>query len=551
VRIARLGERRLSDRTSRSCRARFPSPEFHVPFTGVRPITVAAGQSPDQRSRTKARWSGGNEQNQIVPYHDRAAIDGALDGKARNLLAQGIHSTRSIRSGSARVILEDGAARQHDAHNGLLIRRLDACSSSAISSRRGNIVQRIRDWMAAHQEWVRGTNRSYVFFRSPANNEGEPVGAPKRFIDAGPLVAVDRLHEYSTPFFIERADEAQSRSPFRRLMVAQDTGSAIIGPARADLYWGAGDEPAIAGRIRHRSVRDARSAHARSGRRRKEMPLPIRKPQIPEAEVKRTSGGRLKPDVAKRRTKRSPASLGKPAARAGGSGRGTAVGAYSTGDADEGRAVGFTQSDAAAGKAIPSAAAAGPAENTHQRRLPFHPLRPPKAPQRRPMGRRQKRRLARGGSIHASSISTPRPKPGPMPSCCDSCARRRAGARFIPRHHWQGSRDDLASAACWRQVPLWPSNRVPLHAAGFEHFRHGERCACPAAPATQQASRTRRCDMKRLIAVIAIAATFTPAVPAPMDTPRPITIVVPFPAGGPTDALARVLRRMRGALGQP
>jgi membrane-bound lytic murein transglycosylase A len=39
---------------------------------------------------------------------------------------------------------------------------------------------------------------------------------------------------------------------FDRLMIAQDTGSAIVGPARADIYWGAGDKAAdVAGRLRH------------------------------------------------------------------------------------------------------------------------------------------------------------------------------------------------------------------------------------------------------------------------------------------------------------
>jgi peptidoglycan lytic transglycosylase A len=39
---------------------------------------------------------------------------------------------------------------------------------------------------------------------------------------------------------------------FDRLMIAQDTGSAIVGPARADIYWGAGDPAAdLAGRLRH------------------------------------------------------------------------------------------------------------------------------------------------------------------------------------------------------------------------------------------------------------------------------------------------------------
>jgi hypothetical protein len=75
-------------------------------------------------------------------------------------------------------------------------------------------------------------------------------------------------------------------------MIAQDTGSAIVGPARADLYWGAGDEAArIAGRIRHpgRFVmllpRELDMIEAG-----KHMPLPVPKPNIPEVEVKQGPG---------------------------------------------------------------------------------------------------------------------------------------------------------------------------------------------------------------------------------------------------------------------
>jgi 3D domain len=57
------------------------------------------------------------------------------------------------------------------------------------------------------------------------------------------------------PFLIEAQLPIEGRkpaSPFRRLMIAQDTGTAIVGPARADLYWGGGEEASrIAGRIRH------------------------------------------------------------------------------------------------------------------------------------------------------------------------------------------------------------------------------------------------------------------------------------------------------------
>src|SRR5437764_10260809 len=62
-----------------------------------------------------------------------------------------------------------------------------------------------------------------------------------------------------------------------------------------------------------------------------------------------------------------------------------------------------------------------------------------------------------------------------------------------------------------------------------------------------------RCDMRRLL-ILAIGAMFAGIASAQAQTfpSRPISIVVPFPAGGPTDALARVLsERMKVYLGQP
>src|SRR5262249_29301061 len=101
------------------------------------------------------------------------------------------------------------------------------------------------------------------------------------------------LHVYGTPFFIRaalpQANDKRTGS-FDRLMIAQDTGSAIVGPARADIYWGAGDE---AGRIA-RGIRNAGSfamlvpreidpvvAGAR-------MPLPPEKPPPEVAAGKKT-----------------------------------------------------------------------------------------------------------------------------------------------------------------------------------------------------------------------------------------------------------------------
>jgi membrane-bound lytic murein transglycosylase A len=171
--------------------------------------------------------------------------------------------------------------------------------------------------MAGHPdeaEKLRATNRSYIFFRiTGLTNESEPVGAQGVPLTPGRSIAVDRLHEYGTPFFIEAnlpIESVKSASPFRRLMIAQDTGSAIIGPARADLYWGAGDDAGrIAGRIRHPArfvmLLPRELDMIAAG---KDMPLPAPKPKILEIEVKKQNDkdnvGSVKSDADSRaRTK--------------------------------------------------------------------------------------------------------------------------------------------------------------------------------------------------------------------------------------------------------
>jgi len=96
-----------------------------------------------------------------------------------------------------------------------------------------------------------------VFFREVhLSDKDEAVGAQGVPLTPGRSIAVDKaLHVYGTPFFIggELPIESElSKTPFHRLMIAQDTGSAIVGPARADLYFGAGaDAGRVSGRLRH------------------------------------------------------------------------------------------------------------------------------------------------------------------------------------------------------------------------------------------------------------------------------------------------------------
>src|SRR5262249_46941124 len=79
----------------------------------------------------------------------------------------------------------------------------------------------------------------------------EPIGAQGVSLTPGRSIAVDRhLHLYGTLFWIEAELPIASEVPetkFRRLMVAQDTGSAIVGPSRAHIYFGAGGEAGLRG----------------------------------------------------------------------------------------------------------------------------------------------------------------------------------------------------------------------------------------------------------------------------------------------------------------
>ena len=202
----------------------------------------------------------------LVPYYDRGEIeDGAIAG--RGLEVVWLKSQTDLLfiqiQGSARIKLDDGSIVRinYDAHNGypytpvgrVLIER-NIVPKDQMS------MQKIREYMEQSPDAakeLRRQNRSYVFFREvKLAADDEAVGAQGVPLTAGRSIAVDKsLHVYGTPFFIEGSlpiESDTSNTPFRRLMIAQDTGSAIIGPARADIYFGAGaDAGRVAGRLKN------------------------------------------------------------------------------------------------------------------------------------------------------------------------------------------------------------------------------------------------------------------------------------------------------------
>ncbi|WP_235871880.1 murein transglycosylase A [Pelagimonas phthalicica] len=114
-------------------------------------------------------------------------------------------------------------------------------------------AQVIKNWVRRNPEAGRELlfhNNSYVFFREVSEVPAEkgPLGAMNRSITTMRSIAVDPLYTpLGAPVWIEKG----GRYPLNRLMIAQDTGSAIKGAQRADIFIGTGDEAGqIAGRIK-------------------------------------------------------------------------------------------------------------------------------------------------------------------------------------------------------------------------------------------------------------------------------------------------------------
>ncbi len=277
--------------------SRVPTGEFTAPLYRRPPNLVVSGWRkfgkdffPSKGVKVGRRVG----RRKIVPYYTRGEIeDGALDGWHLEIcyLRSQLDVLFAQIQGSARIRLEDGTILRvnYDSHNGWPYTPVGRVLAERKTLSKDQVtMQGIRAWMEANPDPakdVRRQNKSYVFFRiTDLATADEAVGGEGVPLVPGRSIAVDRsLHAYGTPFFITADlpianDKAETH--FRRLVFAQDTGSAIVGPARADIFFGAGAEAArIAGRIRHpgqfvmlvpRELDPVEAGHA--------MPLPPERP---------------------------------------------------------------------------------------------------------------------------------------------------------------------------------------------------------------------------------------------------------------------------------
>jgi membrane-bound lytic murein transglycosylase A len=313
--------------------SRFPTGKFTVPIYRRPDDLVSLSPHREGEGFPNRGEVGRRVGDKVVtPYFDRAEIEnGALDGRHLEIcwIHDHIDSLFIQIQGSARIRLEDGVLLRinYDSHNGWPFTPVGrTLIERNIVPKEEMSMARIRKWMLANPEEapeVRQTNRSFVFFRiTGLGDEGEPAGGQGVRLTPGRSIAVDKsLHAYGTPFFIMAdlpiaGDRPATR--FRRLMIAQDTGSAIVGPARADLFFGAGEDAGrIAGRIKQMGrfamliPREIDPATAVS-----QMPLPTARPKILEGPVplpRPRPQFEREPSVSASVVGRSEQSAGKPA----------------------------------------------------------------------------------------------------------------------------------------------------------------------------------------------------------------------------------------------
>lgn len=241
--------------------------EFQVPLLDRPDDLVTVPQGETLPGLPPGLQAARRTANGYEPYLDRAAIEsGALGTLAKPVvyLREAGEAFIIHVQGSARIRLPDGSGMRvaYAGRNGhpytSIGRLLVEMGEMTVEE---SSLERLMGWLRAHPGPARELmhkNRSYIFFREATelSSKDGPIGGAGVPLAAGRSLAVDRtLWSYGLPFWLdgELPLPGGGTEPLQRLMIAQDTGSAIVGPARGDFYFGSGAEAGTrAGLLRHR-----------------------------------------------------------------------------------------------------------------------------------------------------------------------------------------------------------------------------------------------------------------------------------------------------------
>ncbi len=241
--------------------------KFRFPLLKRPDDLVAIDDETRPQEMDPAYFFAKNENGKITYYPDRRQIEtGILDDRKLELfwLENRIDIFFIHIQGSARLIMPDGAVKRVS-YAGKTGHPFTPIGKILID--RGELdlqnvtMQTIRAWLEQHPDQadqLMWQNRSFIFFQEIDHPDPDlgPVAAAGVPLTPGRSLAIDhRLHTFGTPIWVATRMPIPGQShPFARLMIAQDTGSAIVGPARGDLFIGTGLEAGqIAGGVRNQA----------------------------------------------------------------------------------------------------------------------------------------------------------------------------------------------------------------------------------------------------------------------------------------------------------
>ena len=242
--------------------SRTRSERFRVPVYGPPDDLIGVELESVHPELKGQRLRGRVQGNKLVPYWTRAEIEA---GRVRPPVLAWVEDAVELFflqvQGSGQIALEEGDKRgerlrlAYADQNGHPYRSLGrALIQRGELTLEQSSMQGIKAWAAANPGKLRealDTNPSYVFFREVPSSGAGPVGTLGAPLSAGYSIAVDaRAIPLGAPMFLS-STQPLSTQPLDRLVAAQDTGGAIRGAVRADLYWGSGSEAGtLAGRMR-------------------------------------------------------------------------------------------------------------------------------------------------------------------------------------------------------------------------------------------------------------------------------------------------------------
>ena len=244
--------------------ARAPSRSFGQPLYAMPGDLVTIDLKLFGEDLPQRRLVGQVDGHKVRPYPEREAIDyqGAIQGKAKVLawIHDPVESFFLQIQGSGQVRFADGGRTRlgYAASNGRPYRGIGKLlMNEGLMSKDEMSMQGIKRLLEARPDLRRRVlsyNPSYVFLRE-LSPEGGPLGCYEIPLGAGRAVATDRkMFPGLALGFItgERPAPGGKTAPLARFVLNQDTGGAIRGPGRLDLFFGSGHEAGnLAGRMKH------------------------------------------------------------------------------------------------------------------------------------------------------------------------------------------------------------------------------------------------------------------------------------------------------------